>query len=159
MNDGQKMQKGGTIKGKLHSQGGEKFYSASGDNYELEEGEKVTNRISSHKYGRLLDAINEDDFGRLPITDGGLQAMFSKMGLTFQTEDIFRATKMNAGLKVIMFSKDGEKLDKIHQGIKYLVEDAQNTPKEWTKGGFKFTKIGNKTFKEPINQNSDEPEK
>lgn len=159
VNDGQKMQRGGTIKGKLHSQGGEKFYSASGENYELEEGEKVTNRASSHKYGKLLDAINEDDFGRLPITDGGLQAMFSKMGLTFQTDDIFRATKMNAGLKVIMFSKDGEKLDKIHQGIKYLVEDAQNTPKEWTKGGFKYTKIGNKTFKEPINQNSDEPEK
>ena len=159
VNDGQKMQRGGTIKGKLHSQGGEKFYSASGENYELEEGEKVTNRISSHKYGRLLDAINEDDFGRLPITDGGLQAMFSKMGLTFQTEDIFKATKMNAGLKVIMFSKDGEKLDKNHQGIKYLVEDAQNTPKEWTKGGFKYTKIGNRVFKEPINQKSDEPEK
>ena len=159
VNDGQKMQGGGTIKGKLHSQGGEKFYSASGENYELEEGEKVTNRASSHKYGKLLDAINEDDFGRLPITDGGLQAMFSKMGLSFQTDEIFKASKMNSGLKVIMFSKDGEKLDKINQGIKYLVEDAQNTPKEWTKGGFKFTKIGNRVFKEPINQKSDEPEK
>lgn len=155
VNDGQKMQGGGTIKGKLHSQGGEKFYSASGENYELEEGEKVTNRISSHKYGRLLDAINEDDFGSLPITDGGLQAMFNKMGLTFQTDEIFRASKMMAGLKVVMFSKDGEKLDKIHQGIQYLVEDAQNTPKEWTKGNFKYTKIGNRTFKEPINNDTE----
>lgn len=159
VNDGQKMQRGGTIKGKLHSQGGEKFYSASGENYELEEGEKVTNRASSHKYGKLLDAINEDDFGRLPITDGGLQAMFTQMGLSFQTDEIFKASKMMAGLKIVMFSKDGEKLDKISKGIQYLVEDAQNTPKSWEDAHFYYWKIGNKTFKEPKNPKTDDTEK
>ena len=159
VNDGQKMQRGGTIKGKLHSQGGEKFYSASGENYELEEGEKVTNRASSHKYGKLLDAINEDDFGRLPITDGGLQAMFTQMGLSFQTDEIFKASKMMAGLKIVMFSKDGEKLDKISKGIQYLVEDAQNTPKSWEDAHFYYWRIGNKTFKEPKNPKTDDTEK
>lgn len=156
VNDGQKMQRGGTIRGKLHAQGGEKFYSASGENIELEEGEKVTNRLSSKKYENLLDAINADDFSRLPITDGGLRELFRKMGLTFQTDEIFKASKMNAGLKTIMFSKDTETLGKINEGIQYLVQEARDTPKSWEDDLFFYTKKGNKITKIP---KKDEAEK
>lgn len=156
VNDGQKMQRGGTIRGKLHAQGGEKFYSQSGENIELEEGEKVTNRNSSKKYENLLDAINADDFSRLPITDGGLRELFRKMGLTFQTDEIFKASKMNAGLKTIMFSKDTETLGKINEGIQYLVQEAKDTPKSWEDDLFFYTKKGNKITKIP---KKDEPEK
>jgi DNA repair exonuclease SbcCD ATPase subunit len=156
VSDGQKMQRGGTIRGKLHAQGGEKFYSASGENIELEEGEKVTNRLSSKKYENLLDAINADDFSRLPITDGGLRELFRKMGLTFQTDEIFKASKMNAGLKTIMFSKDTETLGKINEGIQYLVQEARDTPKSWEDDLFFYTKKGNKITKIP---KKDEAEK
>lgn len=156
VSDGQKMQRGGTIRGKLHAQGGEKFYSQSGENIELEEGEKVTNRNSSKKYENLLDAINADDFSRLPITDGGLRELFRKMGLTFQTDEIFKASKMNAGLKTIMFSKDTETLGKINEGIQYLVQEAKDTPKSWEDDLFFYTKKGNKITKIP---KKDEPEK
>ena len=156
VNDGQKMQRGGTIRGKLHAQGGEKFYSASGENIELEEGEKVTNRLSSKKYENLLDAINADDFSRLPITDGGLRELFRKMGLTFQTDEIFKASKMNAGLKTIMFSKDTETLGKINEGIQFLVQEARDTPKSWEDDLFFYTKKGNKITKIP---KKDEAEK
>ena len=156
VNDGQKMQRGGTIRGKLHAQGGEKFYSQSGENFELEEGEKVTNRNSSKKYENLLDAINADDFSRLPITDGGLRELFRKLGLTFQTDEIFKASKMNAGLKTIMFSKDTETLGKINEGIQYLVQEAKDTPKSWEDDLFFYTKKGNKVTKIP---KKDEPEK
>ena len=156
VNDGQKFQKGGTIRGKLHAQGGEKFYSLSGENIELEEGEKVTNRISSKKYGNLLDAINTDDFSRLPITDGGLRELFRKMGLTFQTDEIFKASKLNAGLKTIVFSKDTETLAKINEGIQYLVQEAKDTPKSWEDDLFFYLKKGNKITKIP---KKDEAEK
>ena len=156
VSDGQKMQRGGTIRGKLHAQGGEKFYSASGENIELEEGEKVTNRLSSKKYENLLDAINADDFSRLPITDGGLRELFRKMGLTFQTDEIFKASKMNAGLKTIMFSKDTETLGKINEGIQFLVQEARDTPKSWEDDLFFYTKKGNKITKIP---KKDEAEK
>ena len=127
-----------------------------GENYELEEGEKVTNRLSSKKYENLLDAINADDFSRLPITDGGLRELFRKMGLTFQTDEIFKASKMNAGLKTIMFSKDTETLGKINEGIQYLVQEARDTPKSWEDDLFFYTKKGNKITKIP---KKDEAEK
>ena len=85
--------------------------------------------------------------------------MFTQMGLSFQTDEIFKASKMMAGLKIVMFSKDGEKLDKISKGIQYLVEDAQNTPKSWEDAHFYYWKIGNKTYKEPKNPKTDDTEK
>ena len=71
-----KLEGGGTIRGKRHSEGGKKFYAEDGEVQELEEGEEVTRRGPAQKYRRILKAINKDNFSELnafdlkPLLDG-----------------------------------------------------------------------------------------
>lgn len=58
----QKLEDGGLIGGKRHSQGGNKYISIDGNSMmEHEEGEFVVNRKSTNKYMPVIEAINKDE--------------------------------------------------------------------------------------------------
>lgn len=58
--------KDGIVRGKRHTDGGERVGNT---NIYVEDGEMVTNRISTKKYQPVLDAINRDDFSDLKFPD------------------------------------------------------------------------------------------
>lgn len=148
VNDGAKFQGGGRLtRGNLHAHGGKKFYSADGDNVELEQGEYVTNRISANKYANMLEAMNADDWSNLSRSDSGLQEMFSKMGLSFNTDEIFKANSLFRGMTSVMHAPQSPYMSSIDQSLKFLVHDAKTRPISWADDMYIYTKTGNKTIK------------
>lgn len=84
-----KMEKGGKVKGKLHSDGGNKYVSADGndqDIIEIEKDEFVTNRKSTAKHEKLLNAINKDDFSGLSVHDQSIKDLLAGTGVSAQAK-------------------------------------------------------------------------
>ncbi len=90
INAANKLEKGDRIKGRRHSEGGEKFHGDRGTELELEEGEWVVNRQSSEKYDAVLEAINSKDRARAE------EAMLDHL---LRGTGIVRSKKINKELK------------------------------------------------------------
>lgn len=84
-----KLAEGGTIGGKSHSEGGNKYRSVDGNDrniIEIERGEEITKRSSAEKHRKLLKAINADDFSGLSMSDASLQELLKGTGVYAQLE-------------------------------------------------------------------------
>ena len=143
---------GGEISGRTHGQGGEKYYNADGTKVkELEDGEFVVKRIQYGKFGKLVRAINDDDFSGLSINDYAIAEMFRQMGFDFDA-GVGEARNLQVALMSLGYSsKESHHLAKISEGIAQLVESDRNTPKSWIKNGYNHVKEGNKVTKEKLN--------
>ena len=143
---------GGEISGKTHGQGGEKYYNADGSKVkELEDGEFVVKRLQYGKFGKLVRAINDDDFSGLSINDYAIAEMFRQMGFDFDA-GVGEARNLQVALMSLGYSsKESHHLAKISEGIAQLVESDRNTPKSWIKNGYNHVKEGNKVTKEKLN--------
>ena len=139
---------GGEIVGRSHQGGGEKYYSADGKHVkELEDGEFVVKKRQYGKFGKLVRAINEDDFSGLSINDYAIAEMFRQMGFDYDM-GVGEARNLQLALMQIGYSqKESRHLSEISEGIAYLVEADKNTPKSWFDGVFDCVKIGNKVVK------------
>lgn len=143
---------GGEISGRTHGQGGEKYYNADGSKVkELEDGEFVVKRLQYGKFGKLVRAINDDDFSGLSINDYAIAEMFRQMGFDFDA-GVGEARNLQVALMSLGYSsKESHHLAKISEGIAQLVESDRNTPKSWIKNGYNHVKEGNKVTKEKLN--------
>ena len=139
---------GGEIVGRSHQGGGEKYYSADGKHVkELEDGEFVVKKRQYGKFGKLVRAINEDDFSGLSINDYAIAEMFRQMGFDYDM-GVGEARNLQLALMQIGYSQnESHHLSEISEGIAYLVEADKNTPKSWFDGVFDCVKIGNKVVK------------
>ena len=139
---------GGEIVGRSHQGGGEKYYSADGKHVkELEDGEFVVKKRQYGKFGKLVRAINEDDFSGLSINDYAIAEMFRQMGFDYDM-GVGEAKNLQLALMQIGYSQNESRhLSEISEGIAYLVEADKNTPKSWFDGVFDCVKIGNKVVK------------
>ena len=81
--------------------GGVKYYSEDGKNIELEGDEFVFSNEKHKKYGKLLHAMNFDDFNGLTTSDAGVVELFKKLG--FAT-DISQARKSGNELQLSLMS-------------------------------------------------------
>lgn len=142
---------GGEISGKTHGQGGEKYYNADGSKVkELEDGEFVVKRLQYGKFGKLVRAINDDDFSGLSINDYAIAEMFRQMGFDFDA-GVGEARNLQVALMSLGYSaKESRHLAEISDGIAQLVESDKSTPKSWSDGVFNYVKLGNKTTKNRI---------
>mgnify|MGYP003616491744 FL=1 len=139
---------GGEIVGRSHQGGGEKYYSADGKHVkELEDGEFVVKKRQYGKFGKLVRAINEDDFSGLSINDYAIAEMFRQMGFDYDM-GVGEARNLQLALMQIGYSQsESRHLGEISEGIAYLVEADKNTPKSWFDGVFDCVKVGNKVVK------------
>lgn len=139
---------GGEISGRSHNEGGEKYYNADGTKVkELEDGEFVVKRLQYNKFGKLVRAINDDDFSNLSINDFAIAEMFRQMGFDFDA-GVGEARNLQVALMSLGYSaKESRHLAEISEGIAQLVESDKNTPKSWSDGVFNYVKTGNKTTK------------
>lgn len=139
---------GGEIVGRSHQGGGEKYYSADGKHVkELEDGEFVVKKRQYGKFGKLVRAINEDDFSGLSINDYAIAEMFRQMGFDYDM-GVGEARNLQLALMQIGYSQNESRhLSNISEGIAYLVEADKNTPKSWFDGVFDCVKVGNKVVK------------
>ena len=139
---------GGEIVGRSHQGGGEKYYSADGKHVkELEDGEFVVKKRQYGKFGKLVRAINEDDFSGLSINDYAIAEMFRQMGFDYDM-GVGEAKNLQLALMQIGYSQNESRhLSEISEGIAYLVETDKNTPKSWFDGVFDCVKVGNKVVK------------
>ena len=154
---------GGEISGRSHGQGGEKYYNADGSKVkELEDGEFVVRRLQYGKFGKLVRAINDDDFSGLSVNDYAIAEMFRQMGFDFDA-GVGEARNLQISLMSLGYSaKESQHLAEISEGIAQLVEADKNTPKSWSDGVFNYLKVGSKTTKTrliPINIEENENSK
>lgn len=91
-----KLAEGGTIGGKSHAEGGNKYVSMDGQSFmEHERGEEVTKKSSAEKHRKLLKAINSDDFSQLNMNDASIQELLRGTGVISQLEDAKKASENN----------------------------------------------------------------
>lgn len=92
-----KLAEGGTIGGKSHSEGGNKYISIDGnggvDMIEHERGEEVTKKSSAEKHRKLLKAINKDDFSGLSMNDTSIMELLEGTGVLLHQEKLKDAGK------------------------------------------------------------------
>ena len=143
---------GGEIDGRSHSQGGMNYISEDGSKVKnLESGEFVVRKKQYGKFGKLVRAINDDDFSHISVNDYALAEMFRSMGFDFDT-GVGEVKNLQLSLMSLGYSSmESQHLADISKGIALLVESERNTPKSWIKGGYNYVKEGMKVSKEKIN--------
>lgn len=149
-----KFRKGGAISGKSHEAGGVKYYSEDGKNIELEGDEFVFSNEKHKKYGKLLHAMNFEDFNGITTSDSGVVELFKHLG--FGT-DISNARKSGNELQIQLLSvgydaKENQSFQEINGNLRELIRLQKETPTSWSDGFYNYLKEGNKVVKTRIQQ-------
>lgn len=150
-----KLADGGTIGGKSHAEGGNKFVSLDGQSFmEHERGEEVTKKSSAEKHRKLLKAINNDDFSGLSMFDASIQDLLKGTGVYTQLESAKEASTNNVGLvdasRTIVIngsSKSENYLEKIEKRLANMEKQNQAKSTVMDMGDYYIVKTGNHTQK------------
>lgn len=151
-----KLAEGGTIGGKSHAEGGNKYMSLDGQSFmEHERGEEVTKKSSAEKHRKLLKAINSDDFSGLTMMDASIQELLRGTGAYRQLEMAKVATTNNMEMtdsnRLIVINSGSSKSEEYLKGIEERLGrmEKQNSLKPLVLdfGDYYTVKIGNLTQK------------
>lgn len=150
-----KLADGGTIGGKSHAEGGNKFVSLDGQSFmEHERGEEVTKKSSAEKHRKLLKAINNDDFRGLSMFDASIQDLLKGTGVYTQLEEAKEASTNNVGMvdasRTIVIagsSKSETYLEKIEKRLANMEKQNQAKSTVMDMGDYYIVKTGNHTQK------------
>lgn len=162
---GQSYGEGGWIDGKPHSQGGKKYYSDTGEVRELERDEFVVRKKQARKYGKLLEAINEDKLSAFDLNDDSLNQMLKELGITFMDSSIKKGldeSKELSQLRTIVVatpSGGDRELKEMNENIKFLAKSERERTHSWEDEKYIYTKKGSRTtriLKNPENGNDTE---
>jgi hypothetical protein len=145
---------GGTIDGKPHTQGGQKYVSidGSGGVVELEGGEHVTRKRQAMKYATLLDAINNDDLAGM--NDEALRAMLAGMGIRLNSDkpaEVLKAARERDDYKQqVMLVEAGAPdisgdVKMINENVGFLAAKERDRVERWTDGEWNYEKRGQRT--------------
>lgn len=122
-----KLEKGGRIKGKRHSNGGHRI---EGTDIEVEDGEWVVNRKSSAKYNKILDAINKDKFDSLSNID--ILPLLKNTGISINKKQVREIEQIKLENKIYETSKPNLVFieDVLSKSEKHLLEVKKEMQKE-----------------------------
>lgn len=127
-----KFAEGGTIGGKTHKQGGNKFISLDGSStLEHEYGEEIIKRSSAEKHRNLLKAINKDDFSNISINDISIRELLEGTGV-FQQIEVAKRSGVN-NLSIVRQNKDRraneiDEMKDLHETLKEFFKHVKNKP-------------------------------
>lgn len=150
-----KLADGGTIGGKSHAEGGNKYVSLDGQSFmEHERGEEVTKKSSAEKHRKLLKAINNDDFRGLSMFDASIQDLLKGTGVYTQLEEAKEASANNVGMvdasRTIVIggsTKSEGYLEKIEKRLANMEKQNQAKSTVMDMGDYYIVKTGNHTQK------------
>lgn len=163
-------EKGGFIKGRSHAEGGQRYYApdATGGVMELEEGEYVVSRKQAEKYGKVLEAINNNTIKFVPleeskvVVNGGLSDAYMRdllkgTGVHVTGEQVLsegvsevrenRALQVNS---IVNVDSGVPQLDSIKDSMSRLVSLNENKEEVRIENGWRIVKKGSKTIKTRI---------
>lgn len=138
---------GGWIDGKSHADGGKKYYSSTGDVRELEKDEFVVKKKVAKKYGKFLEALNDET---LSINDGALRDMLSSMGISFMDDSIKSGLEEARELGNIRHTinintvGDTRELKEMNANIKFLAQQERERITSWEDEKYIYKKQGNR---------------
>lgn len=144
-----KFAEGGTIGGKSHSQGGNKYISMDGNSMmEHERGEEVTKRTSAEKHRDLLKAINKDDFSNISLDNISLKELLRDTGVSEHVEIAKKSGENN--VNIVKQSRTvnnigSDTLEEIHATLKEFMKFSKTKPEVTDYGDYIEIKKGNKT--------------
>lgn len=150
---------GGYVEGRSHDSGGEKYYSNTNKILEIEGGEFVTKKRQTKKFGKLLEAINDDNFTKFDKNDEAFRSMLHSMGIHLEDEAIEKSTNESKEVRAKeIFISYGKKdtdadnyLKKISENTSVLAEDVKNRVEEKIVDGYKIIQQGNVTRRIKLN--------
>lgn len=150
----QTFREGGMVKGKRHSQGGERYYSDSGNLVEIEEAEWVTRREQTAKYLPLLKAINSDTLKHM-----NLQELLANTGVRLNPDKInevrlIQKSNQEAELRhrISIENEIGNKeLSKLREDFNAFAAKMDKKGEIIPGDGFIIEKRGNRTIKHKTN--------
>lgn len=150
-----KLAEGGTIGGKSHAEGGNKYVSLDGQSFmEHERGEEVTRKSSAEKHRKLLKAINADDFSGLSMFDASIQDLLKGTGVYTQIENAKESSMNNVGMvdasRTVVIngsSKSESYLEKIEKRLASMEKQNQAKSTVMDMGDYYIIKTGNHTQK------------
>ena len=150
----EKFEHGGEIKGRSHSQGGEKYYSENPNApvIELEDGEYVTRKKVTEKNYNFLEALNNDNLSNLGMNDFTLKKIMNEFGIDLSTDkykemsDInFEITKGNYNFIVNNSNKRSEELLQEISDNTSKIQDKDDDDIITYENGFRIEKRGKLT--------------
>lgn len=151
-----KLAEGGTIGGKSHAEGGNKYVSLDGQSFmEHERGEEVTKKSSAEKHRNLLKAINADDFSRLSVHDVSIKELLEGTGVMVQQKEHAKEAGQNTYVvnqKTILVNQKNEELEKISKDVARLVKLSEEKKVIYDMGDYVVIEQGNtktKLYKKP----------
>lgn len=147
----QKYEEGGWIDGPSHSRGGTKYYGEGGVK-ELEGDEFVVKKKQAKKYGKLLEAINDDKLDAFTSHDKALASLMNDLGISFVGDSIGKALKEGSELKDIQQniviksnSTADRELRQMNRNIDYLAQKEREKTISWSDDKFTYIKKGSTT--------------
>lgn len=140
-----KMESGGLLGGKRHSQGGNRFVSEDGsETLEHEHGEFFVNRKATAKRLPWLEAINQDDEERL--ADLAVQYLLKGTGVTTAKNTAKKVQAKNEAYSIASAGGFGNiRLDKIENELSRIRENTQGDGLQYEDEKKKVYKYGNVT--------------
>lgn len=140
----QKLEKGGWIKGKRHSEGGVKI----GLGYEAEDGEFVTNRKTASKYPNFLEAMNENKLSSFDIGSQELGMLLSELGIDLSSPETIEAVQEQKTID-LKLPENGSNDDftEMNGNLRFLAEREKMKENHWEDTYFYYRRRGNRTTK------------
>lgn len=151
IDSGQKFEKGGWIDGNSHSQGGTKYYNENGNVRELEKDEFVTNKKSAKRYGKLLEAVNSNDFSQLGASDLASMGLLQSLGIDLQT-DVAGVVQNGRDAEQVVNSitvqgGNNSDLKDIGSNISYLAKRKRDDAEMWEDETYYYVRRGSRITK------------
>lgn len=140
----QKLEKGGWIKGKRHSEGGVKI----GLGYEAEDGEFVTNRKTASKYPKFLEAMNENKLSSFDIGSQELGMLLNELGIDLSSPETIEAVQEQKTIDLKLPEKgSNEDFTEMNGNLRFLAEREKMKEEHWEDKYFYYKRKGNRITK------------
>lgn len=139
-----KMESGGLLGGKRHSQGGNKYYAENGDLLEHEDGEFFVNRKATAKRLDWLEAINKDDEEKL--AELAVKHLLNGTGVVPAKNTAKKAQAKNEAYALAAAAGSGNfRLDKVERELAAIRKNTSGDGLQFENEKKKVYKFGNVT--------------
>lgn len=140
----QKLEQGGWIKGKRHSEGGVKI----GLGYEAEDGEFVTNRKTAAKYPNFLEAMNSNKLSSFDIGNQELGMLLNELGIDLSSPETVQAVEDQKTIDLRLPEKsENSDFKEMNSNLRFLADKEKMKEEHWEDTYFYYKRRGNRITK------------
>lgn len=140
----QKLEQGGWIKGKRHSEGGVKI----GLGYEAEDGEFVTNRKTAAKYPNFLEAMNSNKLSSFDIGNQELGMLLNELGIDLSSPETVQAVEDQKTIDLRLPEKsENNDFKEMNSNLRFLADKEKMKEEHWEDTYFYYKRRGNRVTK------------